>query len=630
MKYLIILVLFISSISFTGCADYLDIVPDNVATMDNAFSNRIASEKFLFTCYSYLPDPTNPWYYPAHIGGDEIWWNIDQSIFNNNVAIRIAQGEQNSNDPYLNFWDGRQSGTNLFVAIRDCNIFLENIHRPYDLEEEERILWTAEVKFLKAYYHFFLLQLYGPIPIIRENIPVAADPEVVRVYREPVDDVVDYIVQLLDEAIPDLPLQIYNTMSESGRITQPIALAVKAKALVWAASPLLNGTTVFANFPKDNLNRQLFPTIYDKTKWERAATAIKNAIDTCHLGNHKLYEYQPPVRMSDTTKLKYTLRGATTQKFNSEIVWPCTKSIAQYQKWVMPPLVSTTTEQNISELGSTLKVAEQFYTNKGIPIEEDPDWDFAGRYETQVAGDDHRYYIKTGETTAKLNFNREPRFYASLGFDRGIFEGAGQPEESSHYLMTRKTESSGFIAIGNHIPTGYFIKKLVHVDTENGTGATYKASLYSFPIIRLTDLYLLYAEALNEIREIPDEEVYYWIDLVRNRAGLKGVVESWAQSSVPTKPVTQDGMRSIIKQERLIELAFEGQRFYDLRRWGDALKYLNEPVRGWNYKGETVETYYQVTTYWEQRVFNTKEYLWPLRLNTLIVNSNLVQNPGWR
>jgi hypothetical protein len=630
MKYFRVLVLFIGNMCLTGCADYLDIVPDNVATMDNAFSNRMAAEKFLFTCYSYLPNPTNPWNYPAHIGGDEIWWNIDQSTFSNYVAMRIAQGEQNTNDPYLNFWDGRQSGANLFVAIRDCNIFLDNIHRPHDLEEEERILWTAEVKFLKAYYHFFLLQLYGPIPIIWENIPVSAGPEAVRVYREPVDDVVNYIVQLLDEAVRDLPLQIYNTMSESGRITQPIALSVKAKALVWAASPLLNGTAVYANFPKDNRNRQLFPAAYNGAKWEKAVMAIKNAIDTCHLANHKLYEYLPPRNMSDSTVLKYTLRGTVTQKFNSEIVWPSTRNIGQYQKWVMPTLVSTTTEQNISELGSTLKIAEQFYTNKGIPIDEDPDWDFAGRYETQVAAADHYYYIKTGETTAKLNFNREPRFYASLGFDRGIFEGAGQPEESSYYLMVRKTESSGFTAIGNHIPTGYFIKKLVHVDTENGAGATYKPSLYSFPIIRLADLYLLYAEALNEIKEAPDDDVYYWIDLVRNRAGLKGVVESWRHSSVPDKPVTRDGMRHIIKQERLIELAFEGQRFYDLRRWGDALRYLNEPVRGWNYKGETVDTYYQVTTYWDQRVFNTREYLWPLRLNTIIVNSHLVQNPGWK
>jgi hypothetical protein len=629
MKYFKILLLFISICFVTGCADYLDIVPDNVATMDNAFSNRVAAEKFLFTCYSYLPNPVNVWSYPAQIGGDEIWWNIDQSTFNNYGAKKIAQGEQNTNDPYQNFWDGRNSGTNLFIAIRDCNIFLANISKPHDMEEEERKLWTAEVKFLKAYYHFFLMQLYGPIPIIRENISVSASPEEVRVYREPIDDVVNYIVELLDEAAKDLPLEIYNKVSEAGRITQPIALSVKAKVLVWAASPIFNGNPDYAHF-RDNRGVQLVSTGYEVLKWIKAVEAIKSAIDTCRRANHKLYEYVPDKTMSDLTKLKYTIRGAVTDKFNEEIVWPATQDVSQMQKWYCPTLVSTTTEQNIEEIGSTLKIAEQYYTNNGIPIDEDPAWDYPARYETQVAGVDHGYYIKTGETTAKLNFNREPRFYGALGFDRGIFEGAGQPEAGSYYLQARKTESSGFRGIGNHIPSGYFIKKLVSVETVNGAGATYKGYRYSYPLIRLADLYLLYAEALNEIKESPDAEVYYWIDLVRERAGLKGVVESWEKSSVPNKPATREGMRNIIKRERLIELAFEGQRFYDLRRWKDALRYLNEPVQGWNYKGETADTYYQVTTYWDQRVFNTREYLWPLRLNTVIVNSNLIQNPGWK
>ncbi|MGV8090384.1 MAG: RagB/SusD family nutrient uptake outer membrane protein [Mangrovibacterium sp.] len=629
MKYIKILIVIISVGFVTGCGDYLDIVPDNVATMDNAFSNRIAAEKFLFTCYSYLPNPVNVWNYPAQIGGDEIWWNIDQGTFKNNVAIKIAQGQQNANDPYHNFWDGRNGGTNLFIAIRDCNIFLENINKPQDLEEAERILWTAEVKFLKAYYHFFLMQLYGPIPVIRENIPVSAGPEEVRVYREPIDDVVDYIVQLLDEAAKDLPLEIYNKVSEAGRITQPIALAVKAKVLVWAASPLLNGNPDYVYF-KDNRGRQLIPSDPDPSKWVKAAEAIKAAIDTCHLANHKLYEYVPDRTMSDLTKLKYIIRGVVTDKFNSEIVWPATQDVSQMQKWYCPTFVSTTTEQNIEEIGSTLKIAEQYYTSNGIPIDEDPSWDYSARYETQVAGADHEYYVKIGETTAKLNFNREPRFYGSLGFDRGIFEGAGQPEASSYYLQARKSESSGFRAIGNHFPSGYFIKKLVSVETVNGAGATYKGFRYSYPLIRLADLYLLYAEALNETKESPDAEVYYWIDLVRKRAGLKGVLESWEQSSIPNKPATREGMRNIIKRERLIELAFEGQRFFDLRRWKDALRYLNEPVQGWDYKGETADTYYQVVTYWNQRIFNTREYLWPLRLNTVIVNSNLVQNPGWK
>ena len=187
----------------TSCSDYLDIVPEGTPSMDNAFSNRINSFKFLHTCYSYLPS----WDQGGSIGflaGDEHWLMpkgtgfIDQRISLN--AWEIGRGEQNNNDPYQNFWDGGNGGTNLWVAIRDCNIFLENINKPLDLQNYERTRWIAEVKFLKAYYHYYLFMLYGPIPIMDTNIAVDASQDEVRRYREPVDDVVAYISNLLDEA----------------------------------------------------------------------------------------------------------------------------------------------------------------------------------------------------------------------------------------------------------------------------------------------------------------------------------------------------------------------------------------------------------------------------------------------
>jgi hypothetical protein len=78
----------------------------------------------------------------------------------------------------------------------------------------------------------------------------------------------------------------------------------------------------------------------------------------------------------------------------------------------------------------------------------------------------------------------------------------------------------------------------------------------------------------------------------------------------------------------MIELCFEGERMYDLRRWKDALKYLNEPIQGWNYKYRDADEYYRVTTYFSQE-YNMRNYLWPLKLSSLTVNGNLVQNPGW-
>jgi len=630
MKHLYKLLLSVSLLLMTACADYLDIVPDDIPTIDKSFNNRTAAEKFFFTCYNYLPDPTDVWSNPAMFGGDEMWWNIDQPTWENKVATFIAEGDQNSNKPYLNYWDGEESGKSLFTGIRDCNIFLENIDRVPDLDDYERQRWVAEVKFLKAYYHFYLMQLYGPVPIMDINLPVSATPEEVRKYREPVDDVVNYIVSVIDEAMPDLPLRIEDMTNEAGRITQPIALAVKAKALALGASPLFNGNGDYANFV-DNQGRHLIDTEYKIEKWERAAQAIRNAIDTCLLSGHDLYKYIPTRPMSDTTMQKLTIRNAITEKWNKEIIWGSTYNVTDLQKRCMCRLVSGNLGNGSSEYCATLKIAEQYYTNNGIPINEDPEWDYENRYKVQKAEAKDRLYIETGQETAKLNFNREPRFYAGLTFDRSVLEGSGKTTDDDRWhIHARKSDVSGYRSIGEHIPTGYFIKKLVSYETVTGTtSGTFNAKRYSFPVIRLADLYLLYAEALNEIKNVPDAEVYKYIDMVRERAGLNGVLDSWKKSSNSGKPTTQSGMREIIHQERLIELAFEGQRFWDIRRWKEAVKLLNEPVQGWNYQGETLDSYYTVTTYWAKRVFNSRDYLWPLKTSTVTVNSNLVQNPGW-
>ncbi len=106
--------------------------------------------------------------------------------------------------------------------------------------------------------------------------------------------------------------------------------------------------------------------------------------------------------------------------------------------------------------------------------------------------------------------------------------------------------------------------------------------------------------------------------------------ESWQQySNNPNKYSTKDGLREIIHQERMIELAFEGHRFWDLKRWKKANEELNKPIQGWNVLGETTNAYYQVTTVFSQRFVSPRDYFWPINEGTLIQNPNLVQNVGW-
>jgi hypothetical protein len=629
------LLIFCLIFSVSSCS-YLDIVPDNIPTIDDAFETRAAAERYLFTCFHYLPNMTYGNSNPAIFGSDEVWWNIDKTISTLNIyqnytnAVYLARGQQSSTSPLMNYWDGGNGGTNLWQAIRDCNIFLENIDKPYDLEPYEKQQWVAEVKFLKAYYHYFLFRLYGPIPITDTNLSINSSPNEVRVYRNTTDEVVDYICKLLDEATIDLPLKIQNMASDAGRPTQAMALALKAKVLTLAASPLFNGNKDYENY-KDNRGVSIFGNnvgTVDMTKWQRAATAIKNAIDTCQLAGNKLYTYTKIYNMSDTTVLKMSIRGCVSEKWNQEIIWGSTTSNFLQQHF-MPRFETTNTNQN-SDHGMTLKCAETFYSNNGVPINEDKTYDYANRYKTGVAGPADRFYIKEGETTAKLNFNREPRYYATLGFDRGIWEGGGRVDDTnSWYLQARKGEIPGTETAG-HVPTGIFNKKVVNYESSYSNW-NYNEIQYSFPLIRLADLYLLYAEVLNEIKSVPDDEVYYWVDLVRARAGLKGVVESWANySNNPTKPLSQIGMREIIHQERNNEFMGEFQRFWDVRRWKKATEEYNLcPMQGWNFYGTTAESYTNIFTMYNGRQYAMKDYLWPLSNSAILVNPDLVQNPGW-
>lgn len=640
MKKIIVSISFILTVILcnTSCSDYLDIVPEGTPDMETAFSNKTNARKFLFTCYSYLPK----WDQSGSIGflaGDEHWLIpkgtgfIDQRLSLN--AWEIGRGEQNSNDPYQNYWDGLNGGTNLWTAIRDCNIFLENIDKPLDLQQYERNRWIAEVKFLKAYYHYYLFMLYGPIPVMDNNISIDASAEEVRRYRDPVDDVVNYISNLLDDAAKDLPLQVTDAGEELGRITQPIAKAVKAQLWLLAASPLFNGNTDYINV-KDNQGRSLFPAETDNNKWEQAADAALDAIKCAKEAGHDLYYFTLPVNgLSDATRKLLDIGEAVTEKWNTEIIWGSTWNVNGLQKVAVAKTTKGSHYDAISVMAPTLTVAEQFYSSNGVPISEDKGdfWskNYPNRYEFTIIPDEgnNKHYLKIGEETAYLHLNREPRFYANLSFDRGTWYGYGyasdEPKDLAFYKFRAK-EVSGRVTSEDYSYTGYLNKKVCSYKTsvtDNGLST----ERYAFPIIRLADLYLMYAEALNETLSSPNSDVYTYIDLVRKRAGLDGVKESWQKySKYPEKPNTKTGMREIIRMERLNELACEGKRFWDLRRWK---KELPREVKGWYVQGETAQEFYRVTTLYLRSRYSFKDYLWPLKVETVLKDPNLEQSPGW-
>jgi len=628
-----------------SCKDYLDVVPDNVPTLDHSFNDRVGAEKFLATCYSYLPIFGSANNDPAMLGSDEFWLHESEAfyaVFYSHIGVDLKKNYQNVTDPLFNFWSSGNGGNNLFIGIRDCNIFLEKIGQVGgDLNEEDRTRWIAEVKFLKAYYHYYLLRLYGPIPLIKQNMPISASVKDVQVFRDPFDDCVNYIAGLIDEAVPGLPLNVNSMATELGHITQPIALAVKSELFVMAASPLFNGNADYANVT-DKKGRKLFNTVYDKLKWQKAMVACKNAIDTCLLAKHTFYNFnQPMYVLSDSTRLLMSLRHVVADKWNSELIWAQSRNVFNLlERMSIPYFDNSQLSANTvtANLAPTLNMAELFYTNKGVPIDEDNSFDYSGRYDLTASPSSHKYYILTGFQAPKLHLNREARFYANLGFDGCVWWGNGRYSDVGKgavntqpwVLHMKKGETSGNTSNLKYSITGYFPKKLLHFETiHNPTaGGAPQQVRTTFPIIRLSDLYLLYAESMNEFYDQPTPAVYEYVNIIRAKAGLEGVKESWTKySKNPSKPDTKQGMQSIIRQERLIELAFEGKRFWDLRRWKLAHLYYNQTVKGWNTDGKVAD-FYIPKVLWTY-TYGTKNYLWPIGETTLRADPNLVQNPYW-
>ena len=662
IKYISRLVLLLI---ITSCSHYLNVVPDGVADLEMMFNNRTSAERYLTTCYSYIPLFGAQRDNPGLTSGNDIWYYTLRDQYNDNEwAFGIANGLQNTQDPLTNYWDGGNGAKSMFKAIRDCNIFLEYVSdesRVAGLDIMERKRWLSEVTVLKAFYNYHLFQLYGPIPIVDKNLPVSASPEEVRIKRAKVDEVVNYIVDLIDNSYTDLPKYISKSAVEDGRLTQAAALSIKAKVLLLAASPLFNGNTDYANF-LDHDKEPFFNQNYDQSKWTRAAEACKMALESAiNDQRRQLYDFKRDGKLAVTNdSIVYMMnsRQALTERFNVELVWGCgTQYTGDLQNVSQPRLnpgtkgaSDGTNQYNCKSIyAPTMEIAEMFYTRRGVPMEEDKEWNENGWYDDRYTAfekttENDKYYMKVDFDAPLLHLRREARFYGALGFDGSTWYGQGWtiPDDAStrNYVEGKQGEFSGQKLTTQYSITGYYAKKLIYYG--NIISNNVVINEYPFPIVRLADLYLMYAEALLESvsgdSDIP-EEIYDCLRVIRERSGLKksdkepidigDVREAWKAYSInPEKATTKAGLREIIRRERQVELALEGQRYYDIRRWKLASKEFNKPVRGWNVGESTTEDFYRIRYIYNQK-FYQRDYLWPIKEQSLIVNTNLIQNPGW-
>lgn len=637
MKEILRYVLILIPLVVLSSCDYLDVVPDNVATLDHAFSNRYTAEKYLATCYWSMPKSGGWNDNPAIFGAMELIFNKE----NTDGGMMAARGFDSPTVALFNYWSSKGNPIRgLYAGINNCNVFLSNVDKVNDLETYEKNRMIAEVKTIKAYLHFYLLTYYGPVCPLKENAEINESTEAVRVYREKVDDTFAYILELLNEAISSeaLPTQIQNRTTELGRFTQAAACFIKAKALVYWASPLFNGNTDYESFLDQN-GEPFFNQTYNRDRWRLAAEACEAAIAACDLCGNRLYQlsdYITSKTMSDDTRMVNMLRHSITERWNCELIWgnTCRSVNEEIQKQMIPRFEEATVQTTTGKMSVPLNVVEKFYTRNGVPIDEDMSFDYAHRYDLRKSDATSKFQVRSGQSSAILNFDREPRFYSTLGFDRGMWYGNSYNNEPVNdaqalYPKNRYGEYSSVFNPGDYNVTGYFIKKLVSVNTTYRDRNTVTYESYPFPDMRVADLLLFYSEALNEMKDAPDDQVYQYIDMVRARAGLPGVVESWSTHSIyPDKPTTKAGMREIIQRERAVELACEGAYFWDSRRWKTAIKEQNGAVKGWDITKTNATEYYTVTTVYNQ-TFTFKNYFAPIPESDLINNPRLVQNPGW-
>ena len=643
MRRLIYLVMTVATFcTCLSCNSFLDIVPDNVATLDNAFSMRSSAEKYLHTCYSYIPQFNGP-KNPALLGCDEITMYEYNASDMGLGAWYIARGFQTASDPYCDFWLGRNNGSDLYEGIRTCNIFLENIGIVPDLEEDEMHRWMDEVKFLKAFYHFYLTRMYGPVSIVDQNFPVSASVEEVHVYRNTLDECFDYITGLLNEILLDnwLPDVIELEASELGRITNGIVRAFKAQVLIYAASPLFNGNSDYAGYT-DNKGVEIFcPHKTDAerlARWQAAADACSEAISFLESCGYGLYDSDDAwgSAISDPTRYMMIHRGSFTIPDNGESIWyytnlNCNQSYSYPSRFLGNTNTAATGNPAHQGVYSVpIEVAALYYTKNGVPIDEDKTYDYDARFEIRTATAADALFVKPNYNTVKFNFDRENRFYSDLAFDGSSWFGNNVTTEgtSNGYLLCRSNSLNGYTFIEISNSSGYYPRKWVNPKTVFSATGTWTVSSYQFPILSMRSLYLYYAEALNETGA-PTEDILAYVDKIRLRSGLPGVAMSYDQfSKVPDKYKSQEGLREIIHRERTIELMFEGERMWDQRRWKEAYYTFNQTLTGWNVHRYLDGEYFEPQILFEEK-FQMKDYFWPIKTSQTYINPNIMQNPGW-
>jgi hypothetical protein len=556
--------------------------------------------------YSYLPDP---WSTTTNSG--RYWAGYTDELEPSGASLQASGLLSPANS--INIW------TSNYQAIRMANIFMANVDNSETnllKEPNGRELiqqYKGEARFLRAYYYWTLMKLYGPVILMGDNVGKYNDDY--QIPRNSWKECIDYVLAEMNatqDMVPDKFLTSSGTedATQTGRVNKLVINAVKSQVLLFDASPLYNGNPGYANY-KNTDGSQLMNTAYDASKWAKAAEAAKVAIDHAKLNGKNIFK----TANSDPFVAAFlSYRDLFLTGWSTEGIW--TRAVTAYQSWEndAAPRAANGTSTNAA-LSAPQEMVDKFRMINGKAINETgSNYNANGFTTTAKSG----YYVAG---TSNMYVNREPRFYNTI-----TFNGAAIPfvaKTGQTYVQYWPDGNSGN-GNGSEIrfpKTGYLVRKHTNParNLSNNAGNVVRPAMY----IRLAELYLNYAEALNE-SEPGNPDILVHLNAIRTRGGIPALASGLSQGE----------MRKQIQMERCIEMAYEGCRFFDVRRW----KIANTPEgrQGGDFNGMNVfagnslsDPAFYAKTRTSTRIWDDKYYIFPVPQSELNKNFVMVQAPGY-
>lgn len=598
-----------------SCKKYLNTVPDDVLTIDDIFTSKVNIDAYLANIYSTLPDEMVQRFPGTNNAGvwegasDEAKFNWD-FVYTNQMTLSVWS---NTDANVEDYWQS------YYQAIRNATDFMNRIGKANapQVTDALKTEYKAEARGLRAMYYFFLLRTYGPVVLLGDNLISAdASTDAVRLPRTSFDSCITFVTTQLDSAYLDLQVNPAST-SQLGRLVKGVVKAYKEQALFLAASPLYNGNADYASF-KNHSGTQLINQTYDANKWKLAADAAKAFIDEFS-GTYQLFkEVNPDTSYKgtylDTAITAYlSCKDVMLQEWNSEWIFarPNSQSYMRYDK--TPKHAGAPSDQSgAGAMGVTQTMVDAYAMANGLGIDDPASNYVATNWSTYLSPSDAVLGLPAHRTFNQW-VGREPRFYVGVTYDSAnwLYQDNGYSTIVTAYQYS--SNSGRKQSTSDVSPTGYSVRKNVAPNDNN------RSSL----LLRLGNIYLDYAEALNEY-DPTNSDILTYLNLIRQRAGVPQYGTAPGNLAVPT---SQADMRTAIRKERRVELAFENVRYFDTRRWKIAPQTDAGPFYGMNMYVDGNGFYTKTQT--ETRVFQFRDYLFPIPNAEVLKDDLMVQNPGW-